>query len=119
MQRSMALKHSRQNFFAGLNQTLGPTCLLGFECGHLYRQFGRALHILQVDEFPALELRPIVKIGIFSQCVVLASAGFFYRSAPPHAGRTVEIEKDPAARAARMFEYEVAVEQNGLHLSQE
>ena len=39
--------------------------------------------------------------------------------APPHAGGAVEIEEDAAARAARVFEHEMAVEQNGFDLGQQ
>ena len=79
----LALEHARQDFFAGLNQTLGPARLLGFESGHFYWKFSRTLNVLAVDKFPAFELGAIRKIGVFGQRVVLPAAGIVDGSPPP------------------------------------
>ena len=116
VKRRIATKHPRQNLYPRLHQPLGPACLLRLERRHLHRQFRRAFHILQVDELPSLELRPIRKIRIFGQRVVLPAARFLNRSPPPHSRRAIEIEKQPGARASRMFQHEMTVEQDRLHL---
>ena len=38
--------------------------------------------------------------------------------APPHPGRAVEVEENAAARPPRMFQHEMAVEQDRLHLGE-
>ncbi len=72
----LALQHLGQNLLAGLDQSLSPARLLRLERGHLYRKFGRAFDILQVNELPALQLRAIGEIGVFGERVVLPAAGF-------------------------------------------
>ena len=107
-----------QNLLAGLDQSLGPARLLRLECRHLHRQFGRTLHVLQVNELPSLELGAIGEIGVFGQRVVLPAARFVDGGAPPHSGRAVEIEEEPGARAAGVLENEVSVEQDGFDFGQ-
>src|ERR1700692_3868148 len=98
----IALEYSWQNFFAGLNEPFGPASLLGFEGSHFYRQFCRTLDILQISEFPAFELPPIRKVGVFGERIVLPAPGVVDRIAPPHSRSAVEVEKDIAASPARV-----------------
>ena len=100
MEGLIALKDSRQDFPASLNQSFCPARLLGLECGHFNRQFGGALNVLQVYEFPSFELGAVGKVRIFGQRVVLPSTGFFDGAAPPYTGSSVEIEKHIAASAS-------------------
>ena len=65
-----------QDFFAGLDEALGPACLLGFEGGHFDGEFGGALDVLQVFELPAFELGAVAEVGVFGEGVVLPAAGF-------------------------------------------
>ena len=102
-----------------LDQALGPARLLRLEGGHLDGQLGRALHVLQVEKLPSLDLRAIAQVGVFGQGVVLPAAGLFDGADAPHAGGAVEIEEDAGAGAAAVLQHEVAVQQNGLHLGQE
>src|SRR5579862_458601 len=118
MKSLIALEHLRQNLLAGLDQPFGPACLLSFERRHLYRKLGRALHILEVDKFPTLELRAIREVRILRQRVMLPAASLFDRTTPPHPRRAIEIEKDVATRAAGVFQYEMPVEQNRFNFGQ-
>ena len=45
---------------------------------------------------------------------MLPSAAVFNGLASPHAGRAVEVEKHPAARASAVLQHKVPVEQDGL-----
>ena len=119
MQRSVAAQYARQDFLSGLNQSLSPARLLSFEGGHLNRQFCRAFDVLQIDKPPALELGAIGKIGVFGERVVLPAAGFIDRRPPPNSGSSVEIKEDSTARAARVFQHEVTVKQDGFDLREE
>ena len=119
MPRCVAGEHLGQYFLGDLDQPLGPARLLRLECGHFHRQFGRTFDVLQINKLPSLELRAIGKIGVFGERVMLPAAGFVNGAAPPHAGRAVEVEENAAARASRVFEHEMAVEQNGFDLGQQ
>ncbi len=110
--------HLRQVFDGALDQSLGPARLLRLEGGHLDGQLGRALHILQIEKLPSLQLRAIAQIGVFRQGVVLPAARVVDGLDAPHSGRAVEIEEDARARAAAMLEHKVAVQQDGLDFGQ-
>src|SRR5215472_10427129 len=116
--RHVAFEDPGQYLLAGLDQSLGPACLLGLESGHLNGQLGRALDILHILELPALELRAVREVGVFGQRVMLPAAAIFDSLAPPHPGGAVEVEEDLAARAAAMLENEMPVEQDGFDLRQ-
>src|ERR1700691_3409650 len=107
VERRIAAEHHGQYFFRGLDQALGPTGLLRLERGHLYRQFGGTLNVLQITKFPALQLRPVAKVGVFGQGVVLPPSGPINRSPAPHAGGPVEIEKRVSARSPAVLENEM------------
>src|ERR1700691_3843488 len=105
----IAAEHHGQYFFRGLDQALGPTRLLRLEGGHLDGQFGGALNVLQITEFPALHLRAIAKVGVFGQGVVLPATRSVNRGAAPHAGSPVEIEKGDGARSPAVLENKVTI----------
>ena len=117
--RHIALQNLGKNFLAGLNQALGPARLLRLERGHLDGEFGGTLDVLQIDELPAFQLRAIGKVGVFGERVVLPAAGLVDGLTAPHSGGAVEVEEDVAARASRVLENEVAVEQDGFNFGEE
>ena len=119
MSRGVAREHLGKYFLRDLDQPLGPARLLRLECGHLHRQLGRAFDVLQINELPSFELGAIGKIGVFGERVMLPAAGFVDGAAPPHAGGAVEVEENAAARPTRVFQHEMAVEQNGFDLGQQ
>src|SRR5271156_4125461 len=47
---------------------------------------------------------------------MLPAASFVDCRTPPDSGSSIEIKKNPAARASGMLQHEVAVQQNGFHL---
>src|SRR5204862_4684570 len=112
--RLVAFQNPRQNFFAGLDQSLGPARLLSFECGHFDGQLGGALDILTIDEFPSFELRTIGKISVFGERVVLPATCIIDGLAGPDASGPVEIEEDLMAGTAGVLKNEMTVEQNGF-----
>src|SRR4029077_3824451 len=101
-----------------LHQALGPARLLGFECVHLHRQFGRAINLRQVNEMPAAKLSAIGKVGVLSKRVVLPAARVLDGGTAPDSSGAVEIEKQAAAEARRVFDDEVAVEKNCFDFSE-
>ena len=115
----IALKYLGQNLLAGLDQPFGPSSLLRFERGHLYRQFRGTLHILQVNKFPAFELGPIGEIGVFGQRVVLPAARFLDRGRRHTPAVPLKLKKTLLAGAAGVFEHEMPVQQNGFNLGKE
>src|SRR5581483_1074718 len=114
MEWLIALENARQNFLAGLDQSFGPARLLRFERGHLNWQFCGTLNVLQINKFPAFELRTVRKIGIFGEGIVLPSTSLFNRLFPPDTGRSIEIKKNIAAGASRVLEHEMSIEQDGF-----
>ncbi len=50
---------------------------------------------------------------------MLPAARFLDGRAPPDSRRAVEVEEDSAARASRVLEHEMAIQQNGFHLREE
>src|SRR5207249_1157093 len=117
--RLITLHHARKNFLSGLDETLGPAGLLSFKSGHLYRQLGRALDVLQIDKFPPLQLSTVRQVGVFGQRVVLPASRFFNGTASPYSGCPIEIEKDIAAGSSRMFQHEMPVQEYRFYLGQE
>ena len=117
--RYVTRKHLGKYFLGDLDQSLGPARLLRLECRHLHRQLGRTFDILQVNKLPSFELRAIGKVGVFGERVVLPAAGFVNGASPPHAGGAVEVKENAAARPSRVFQHEMAVEQNGFDLGQQ
>src|SRR6266852_4053634 len=106
MPRHVAAQYARQNLLPGLNQSLSPARLLGFERSHFDRQFGGTLHILQVNELPSLELSPVGKISILGKRVVLPAASLVNGRPPPHPGGAIEIEENSAAGSRRVLQHE-------------
>ncbi len=115
----IALQHARKDLFAGLNEALGPACLLGFEGSHLNWQLRGALDILQILELPPDELGAIAEVGIFGEGVVLPSACGVDGFAAPHSGGSVEVEEDAGAAASAVFQHKMAVEEDRLDLGEE
>ncbi len=107
-----------QNLDAGLDESLGPARLLGFEGGHFDGQLGRALDLGQVFELPAGHLRAVAEVGVFSERVVLPAAAIGDGLAAPHAGGAVEVEVLAGAGAGAVLQNKVPVEQDGLDLGQ-
>ena len=102
-----------------MHQSLGPARLLGFETVHVHREFGSTFDLREVEKPPAFELRAIREIGVFSECVVLPAAGIIDGFAAPDPGGPVEIEKSAPARTRTMLNDEMAVEKNGLNVSEQ
>ena len=61
----VALEDAGEDLFAGLDEALGPACLLGLEGGHLDWELGGALDVLEVFELPADELGAVVEVSVF------------------------------------------------------
>src|SRR5208283_2630251 len=112
-------EHPGQNFYRGLDQTLGPARLLRLEAVHVHGKFGSALDVRQVEKFPAFQLRAVGEIRVLGQGVVLPAAGGVDGRAAPHASSAVEIEEGAAARAPAVFHDEVAVQENRLDAGEE
>ena len=115
----IALQYAGQDFLRRLDEPFGPARLLRLEGGHLDGQFGGTLHVLQVLEVPSFELCAVTEVGIFGESVVLPAASLVNHIAAPHSGRSVEVEENPGAGTASVFEHEVAVEQNRFDLCEE
>src|SRR5260370_33741861 len=111
--------HAREDFFRGWHQALGPAGLLGFEAVHIDGYFGSGFDLREIEKLPAFELRAVGKIGVFRKGAVLPTAGFFDGLAAPNTCGAVEIEKSAAAGTRTVLDDEVAVEQDGFHLSEE
>src|SRR6267142_565921 len=110
----IALKHAWQHFFPGLDQAFCPSRLLGFEGCHLNGKFSRTLDVLQINEFPPLELCAIGETGVLGEGVVLPASSFLDSMAPPDPRGSIEVKKHIATRAPRMFQNKMTVEQNRL-----
>src|SRR3989442_10895611 len=82
-----------KNLLARLNRPLGPAVLLGLERIDVDGNLRRADQLWKKDKLPAVDLRPIAKIQVLRQRVVLPAAGGHNRLAAPDAGRPVEIKK--------------------------
>ena len=93
--------------------------LLALEGVHLHRQLGRADHVFQVDEAPALHLGAEAKVEVFGEGVVLPAPRVNDRGAAPHARGTVEVEEAARAIAPAVLEDEVPVEHDRLHLGEQ
>src|SRR5205085_6773828 len=117
--RNIGAQHAGQDLLRGLDQTLGPAGLLGLERGHFDRQLGGTFHILEIFEFPALELAAIGEVSIFRERIVLPTACVFDGLPPPHSCRAIEIEKDATARTSPVFEDKVTIEKNGFYVGKE
>src|SRR5947209_9318178 len=92
-ERKLAAPNLRQQFLASLDRTLGPAMLLGLKTVHVDRQFGRRHDVVQKDKFPAGQLRAVTQIEIFTQRIVLPSAGFLDTRLPPQTGGSIKIEE--------------------------
>ena len=117
--RRVAVNDLRQHLLRCLDEPLGPARLLRLERRHFDGQFGGALNVGEVFEFPSRQLRAVAEVGIFGERVVLPSACVGDGLPPPHAGCAVEIEEDTAARARPMLEDKMPVEQDCLNLREE
>ena len=107
-----------QNLDAGLDESLGPARLLGFEGGHLDGQLGGAFHLGQVFKLPAGHLRSVAEVGVFSERVVLPATAVGDGLTTPHAGGAVEVEVLAGAGAGAVFQHKMPVEQDGLNPGQ-
>ena len=105
---------ARQKETRGLDAALGPTFLLDLYGAHLRRQLARNLHVTQKDEAPPGELRPVAQVEIFSQRCRPPASRILHTRPPPHPGRAVEVEEEPAAEAGLVFDLKVTVQQKGL-----
>jgi len=85
---------------------LAQRWLLGFEGGHLDGDFGGALNVLEVFEFPAEDLGAIAEVGVLGEGVVLPAAGLVDDAAAPDAGGAVEVEEEAGAGARAVLEDE-------------
>ena len=97
-----------------MDAALGPTFLLDLYGAHLRRQLARNLHVTQKDEAPPGELRPVAQVEIFSQRCRPPASRILHTRPPPHPGRAVEVEEEPAAEAGLVFDLKVSVQQKGL-----
>ena len=73
----------------------------------------------RVYEPPPFHLGSIAEVGVFGQRVMFPAAGRLDGSPPPHARRSVEVEKEPGEVPAAVLDGEVAVEKQGLHARQQ
>src|SRR5439155_12221394 len=108
-----------KDFFRRLHKTLCPARLLGFEAVHVHGKLGSAFDLREVEKLPALELRAIGKIRVFSERVVLPAASVVNGFAAPHAGRAIEVEESAAARTGAMLDDKVTVEKNGFDVGEQ
>ena len=99
--------------------TFHPAELLGFDAVHLRRQFGRCLHILQIDDVPVVHLGPETEVQIFGQGVGLPAACILDGLFPPDSGCTVELQKMMAGLTAHLLDGEVNIELQGLKLGEQ
>src|SRR6516164_934761 len=88
--------------------------LLGLESIHVYWQFRGRHDVRKKSKPPAAELRPVTQIQIFGQGIVLPAACLFDAASSPKPGRSVEIEEATGATARRLFQHQMAIEQNCL-----
>ena len=72
--RQVTPEDLRQQFHAGLNQTLGPPKLLTFECIHFNWKLRRTHHLRQIDKLPSFKLRAVAEICVFRESVVLPAS---------------------------------------------
>ena len=66
-----------------------------------------------------MELRAVGQISVFGERIVLPASGVFDGLPAPDASGAVEIEECAAAGARAMLDDKVAVEEDGLHLSEQ
>ena len=105
---------ARKKETRGLDGALGPTFLLDLYGAHLRRQLARNLYVIQKNEAPAGQLRPVAQIEVFGQRCRPPASRILHTRAPPHPGRAVEVEEQPGAEAGLVLDLEVSVQQKGL-----
>src|SRR5262245_18938923 len=86
---------------------------------HRGRNFAVATHGREVKELPARELRPVGKVGVLGQRVILPSAGLVDATSPPNSGGSIEIEPAAGAAANGLLDDKVSVEENSLSLREQ
>jgi len=118
-QGDVAAPHVAEGLFAHLDGALGPAVLLALEAVHVRRELGGDDDVLEVDEFPAFELRAVAEVQIFREGVVLPAAAGFDGGPAPDAGGAVEVQEFAVAAAGRLLQHEVAVQKQGLQLGEE
>src|SRR6266481_295191 len=110
VQRKVAGPDAGQHLLTSLYGSFRPTMLLGLETIDIYRQLARSNNIRQKNELPTTQLRPIAKIQIFCQRVVLPTTRFANTAFSPQAGGAVEIEESASPAPCSLFQYKVTIQ---------
>ena len=92
--------------------------LLALEAVHIHGQFGGSFHLVEENEAPAFELRPVAEVHVLGERVVLPTAGVGDAGFPPDAAGAVEGEEAPGTIAGGLLQLEVAVEEHRLDAGQ-
>ena len=116
--RLVALPDRGKTLLAALDGAFGPAVLLVFETSHVDRELGGGLNFLEEDEFPALELGPVGEVHVLGEGVMLPAAGVFDGRLAPDATGSVKGKESAGAVSGGLLEFEVAVEEEGLHAGQ-
>jgi len=96
-----------------------PSALLRFERVYLHGEFGRDRYIRQEDELPALHLRTVAQVEVFSEGVVLPAARVFDVARRSTPAVPLKLKKPSAHRTGVAFEHEMPVEEYRLGSGQE
>tara|TARA_Y100001968_G_scaffold332115_1_gene389099 strand:+ start:2824 stop:3105 length:282 start_codon:yes stop_codon:yes gene_type:complete len=92
--------------------------LLGLKGTQFSGQLCRYCRILQVDEAPSFELRPVRKIQIFAQSVSRPATTALNSFAAPYASSAIEVKEATGPIAGAVFQDKVAVQQDCFQSSQ-
>src|SRR5688500_15411930 len=111
-----AFHHDWKDFLCGLNGTFRPAVLLRLVRVNFHRNFSWRYHIGNEEKSPSSKLRPVRKIQIFCQCIVLPSTRLGNRCASPDACRSIKIEETSGAIPRNMLDYKMSVEHDRLNL---
>ncbi len=105
---------ARKKEARGLDAALSPTFLLDLYGAHLRWELARNRHVIQKNEAPPGQLRPIAQVEVFGQCCRPPASRLLHTLAPPHPGRPVRVEEQSRTEASLLLDVEVSVQKESL-----
>src|SRR5439155_12883340 len=71
--------------------------------------------VREINELPALKLRPIAQIEVLAQRIILPAAALLDARTAPQPGCPVEIEKPAAAATRDLLKQKMSIQKDRLH----
>ena len=102
-----------------LGTTFHPSELLRPYPVHFHRQLGWGFDILQVDNLPIFQLRPIAEVKVLRESVRLRATGVVDGLLSPDTGSTVKLQKMLSRFSAHLLNGEMDIQLQGLQLSEQ